>query len=104
MLHELVRYPGRQGSPRGTAVAMFSGRSVAFLICSDWPQDSETFSRFRVTFGSGDLIEDMYAFADCDYLIPFSAAIQKDNFYAVQFHTEKSGKEGEKILKNFLEL
>jgi len=45
-----------------------------------------------------------YSVADCDYLLPFSAAIQKDNFYAVQFHTEKSGETGEKILKNFLAL
>lgn len=45
-----------------------------------------------------------YSVADCDYLISFSAAIQKDNFYAVQFHTEKSGETGEKILKNFLAL
>src|SRR4030095_5458850 len=47
-------------------VAMFPGRRVAFLICSDWPQDPEVFSSFKVTFGSGDLIEDMYGFARCD--------------------------------------
>ena len=45
-----------------------------------------------------------YTIATTDYGVPFSAAIQKDNFYAVQFHTEKSGDIGEKILKNFLEL
>ena len=39
-----------------------------------------------------------------DYVQPFSAAIQKDNFYATQFHPEKSGSVGERILKNFLEL
>lgn len=42
--------------------------------------------------------------ATCDYILPFSAGLQKDNFYAVQFHAEKSGKIGEQILKNFLEL
>lgn len=42
--------------------------------------------------------------ADCEYIIPFSAAIQKDNFYATQFHPEKSGVVGEQILKNFLAL
>lgn len=40
----------------------------------------------------------------CNYILPFSAAIRKDNFYATQFHPEKSGDAGEKILKNFLEL
>jgi len=42
--------------------------------------------------------------ATCDYIIPFSAAMQKGNFYATQFHPEKSAEIGEKILKNFLEL
>lgn len=38
-----------------------------------------------------------------DYILPFSASIQKNNFYATQFHPEKSGRVGEKILKNFLD-
>ena len=42
--------------------------------------------------------------AQTDYVNPFSAALQKENFYATQFHPEKSGKVGAKILKNFLEL
>ena len=42
--------------------------------------------------------------ATCEYILPFSAAMQKDNFYATQFHPEKSAEAGEKILKNFLEL
>lgn len=45
-----------------------------------------------------------YTIAECDYILPFSAALQKDNFYAVQFHTEKSGIVGEQILTNFLKL
>ena len=40
----------------------------------------------------------------CNYINPFSAALQKNNFYATQFHPEKSGKIGEQILKNFLEI
>lgn len=39
-----------------------------------------------------------------NYIVPFSAALAKGNFYAVQFHPEKSGKVGELLLKNFLEL
>ena len=42
--------------------------------------------------------------ATCDYIVPFSSAMNKDNFYATQFHPEKSAMAGEKILKNFLEL
>lgn len=42
--------------------------------------------------------------ATCDYVQPYSAALQKDNFYAVQFHPEKSGKVGEQILKNFISI
>ena len=42
--------------------------------------------------------------ATCDYILPFSAAMQKDNFYATQFHPEKSASVGEKILLNFLTL
>ena len=44
------------------------------------------------------------AIATTDYEIEYASALQKDNFYGVQFHPEKSGVEGEKILKNFLEL
>jgi len=39
-----------------------------------------------------------------DYILPFSAALQKDNFYATQFHPEKSAATGMQILKNFLSL
>ena len=42
--------------------------------------------------------------ATADYIVPFSAALQYRNFYATQFHPEKSSATGEKILKNFLEL
>ena len=40
----------------------------------------------------------------CDYILPFSASLQKDNFYAVQFHPEKSGSVGNQILNNFISL
>ena len=43
-----------------------------------------------------------YTAATTDYIQPFSAAMQQDNFYATQFHPEKSGTVGEQILKNFL--
>jgi imidazole glycerol-phosphate synthase subunit HisH len=42
--------------------------------------------------------------ATCNYILPFSAAMQKDNFYSTQFHPEKSADVGEKVLRNFLEI
>ena len=48
------------------------------------------------------LCEDTIATAD--YILPYSASLHKGNFYTCQFHPEKSGKVGEQILKNFLEI
>lgn len=45
-----------------------------------------------------------YTIAQCNYGEPFSAAVQKDNFYGVQFHPERSGTAGAQLLKNFLEM
>lgn len=45
-----------------------------------------------------------YTTAKSDYILPYSAAMQLDNFHATQFHPEKSGSVGEKILRNFLEI
>lgn len=40
----------------------------------------------------------------CDYILPFSASLQKENFYAMQFHPEKSGRIGSQMLNNFINL
>lgn len=45
-----------------------------------------------------------YTTSVCDYILPFSASLQKDNFYAMQFHPEKSGLTGSRLLHNFLKL
>ena len=45
-----------------------------------------------------------WTIATSEYITPYSAALHKDNFYAVQFHPEKSGDVGELIIKNFVEL
>ncbi len=42
--------------------------------------------------------------AVADYILPYSASMHKDNFYTCQFHPEKSGAVGERILKNFLDI
>lgn len=45
-----------------------------------------------------------FTIASCDYIQPFSAMLQKDNFYAAQFHCEISGNVGQKIMENFLKI
>ncbi len=45
-----------------------------------------------------------HTIATADYILPYSASMHKDNFYACQFHPEKSGKVGARILQNFLDL
>lgn len=45
-----------------------------------------------------------YTTATTNYIVPFSASLHKDNFYATQFHPEKSGSVGERILQNFIDL
>jgi glutamine amidotransferase len=45
-----------------------------------------------------------HTIATCNYINPFSAALQKNNFYATQFHPEKSGTVGARILENFIKL
>jgi glutamine amidotransferase len=48
--------------------------------------------------------DSVYTIANCSYGLDYAAAIRKDNFYGVQFHTEKSAETGDRIIKNFLEL
>lgn len=45
-----------------------------------------------------------WTIATTNYIQPYSSALHKDNFYATQFHPEKSGRVGERILKNFIEI
>lgn len=46
----------------------------------------------------------IYTIASVEHICTFSAALQKYNFYATQFHPEKSSSEGQKILQNFIKL
>lgn len=48
--------------------------------------------------------EGAHTIAVTDYIQPYSAALQKDNFFGLQFHPEKSGITGEQILQNFIQL
>lgn len=42
--------------------------------------------------------------SECNYILPFSATLQRNNFYGTQFHPEKSGDVGSEILENFLNI
>lgn len=47
--------------------------------------------------------DSVYTIASCNYGIEYAAAVKKDNFYGVQFHTEKSAETGDRILQNFIQ-
>jgi hypothetical protein len=47
----------------------FAPQKVSFLVCGDALQSGETPPHLNVSWGSGHLVEDMYAFAECDYLV-----------------------------------
>ena len=62
--------------------ALFPGRRVGFLVCSNAPQNPECFSGLTWTPGAGQLVADMYALAECDWLIgPPSTFSQWASFY-----------------------
>ena len=66
-----------------------------------WKMENESFVYFVHSFYV-PVCE--FTSAVTDYIIPFSAALHRDNFFATQFHPEKSGAVGERILRMFLEL
>lgn len=78
-----------------------------------WNTISQTHSKLFRGFTKEEFVYFVHSFYvpvnDCtaaitDYILPFSAALHKDNYYATQFHPEKSGSVGERILQNFLDL
>ena len=78
-----------------------------------WNTISQTSSSLFKGFAKEKFVYFVHSFYvpvnDCtaavtDYILPFSAALHKDNYYATQFHPEKSGSVGERILQNFLDL
>ncbi len=78
-----------------------------------WNQISGLSSPLFRGLSDGDFVYFVHSFyvpvcghtiASTEYSVPFSAALHKDNYYATQFHPEKSGKVGETIIGNFLAL
>lgn len=81
--------------------------------CMGWNQLYNLKSPLYRGLNEGDYVYFVHSFyvpvcndtiATSDYILPYSASMHKDNFYTCQFHPEKSGKVGERILQNFLEL
>jgi len=72
-------------------------------LTDSWPE--KTLENSSVYFVHSYYVPvNQFTTAVSDYIVPFSAAMKKDNFYAVQFHPEKSAQAGEQILKSFLEV
>ena len=80
--------------------------------CMGWNQLTGNASPLFQGVNEGDFVYFVHSYyvplcadtiATANYILPYSAALHKDNFYTCQFHPEKSGTVGEKILKNFLE-
>ena len=78
-----------------------------------WNSLSDLKSRLYEGFGNDPYVYFVHSYyvplcehtiATADYILPYSASLHKDNFYTCQFHPEKSGKVGEAILKNFMEI
>ncbi|MDR0940295.1 MAG: imidazole glycerol phosphate synthase subunit HisH [Mediterranea sp.] len=78
-----------------------------------WNTISDTRGRLFEGFQKEEFVYFVHSFyvptceftaAETDYIHPFSAALHKGNFYATQFHPEKSGQVGERVLRNFLDL
>lgn len=78
-----------------------------------WNNLSGTQTPLFDDFGTDDAVYFVHSYyaepcaqtiALCDYILPFGAAMWKNNFFATQFHPEKSGSVGEKILENFLKI
>jgi glutamine amidotransferase len=81
--------------------------------CMGWNQLHDLKSPLYRGLNDGDYVYFVHSFyvptceetiATADYILPYSASMHKENFYTCQFHPEKSGKVGEKILENFLQL
>lgn len=81
--------------------------------CMGWNALQKTKSALFKGFGPDEYVYFVHSYyvpicewtsATSNYILPYSAALQKDNFYACQFHPEKSGQVGERILRNFIEL
>jgi glutamine amidotransferase len=99
---EVKRFIPNPGEEFITKVPHMGWNRISDLRCSLFNEEIENQYVYFVHSYYASVGE--HTAATCNYIVPFSAALQKNNFYATQFHPEKSGTVGAKILENFLKL
>ncbi len=99
---KVIRFVPNPGEEFKTKVPHMGWNSITNLKSKIFSKEIENQHVYFVHSYYAGLGE--HTIATCNYINPFSAALQRDNFYATQFHPEKSGTVGSKILENFLKL
>jgi glutamine amidotransferase len=99
---KVIRFVPKSGEEFITKVPHMGWNAITNLKSNIFSEDIENGYVYFVHSYYAGLGE--HTVATCNYINPFSAALQKDNFYATQFHPEKSGITGAQILKNFINL
>jgi len=99
---KVIRFVPKSGEEFITKVPHMGWNAISDLKSNIFSEDIENgYVYFVHSYYAG---RGNHTIATCNYINPFSAALQKDNFYATQFHPEKSGTIGAQILKNFINL
>jgi glutamine amidotransferase len=99
---KVIRFVPKPGEEYITKVPHMGWNAITSLKSKIFSEDIENEYVYFVHSYYAGLGE--HTVATCSYINQFSAALQKDNFYATQFHPEKSGTVGAQILKNFINL
>jgi glutamine amidotransferase len=99
---KVIRFVPKPGEEFITKVPHMGWNAITNLRSNIFSKETENQYVYFVHSYYAGLGE--HTVATCNYIIPFSAALQKDNFYATQFHPEKSGTVGAGILENFINL
>jgi len=99
---KVLRFVPKPGEEFITKVPHMGWNSITNLKSKIFTEETENQYVYFVHSYFAGLGE--HTIATCNYINPFSAALQKNNFYATQFHPEKSGTVGAGILENFIKL